>query len=77
MVGLMMRVMCAKLGKDVPKLRDCPKLEFSSQNKIGSKGNKNKGGFGENYGSTASAHPNMYMNKSKNKGYGNNAQINS
>lgn len=42
MVGLMMQVMCAKLNQDVPKLKNFPKLEFSSQNKIGSKSSKNK-----------------------------------
>jgi|LakMenEpi03Aug12_release.lakeMendotaPanAssembly.Ray.scaffolds.fasta_scaffold927770_1 hypothetical protein len=39
----MFQVMCCKLGKDVPTLRNFPKLEFSSQHRIGSKSNKNKG----------------------------------
>lgn len=69
MVGLMMQVMCAKLNHDVPKLKNFPKLEFSSQNKISSKSNKNK--IPENNFCTDisnSAHPSTSGHRSKKTG---------
>jgi hypothetical protein len=38
----MMQVMCRKLGKDAPTIRNFPILQFSSQNRQGSKNGKKK-----------------------------------
>lgn len=70
MVGLMMQVMCAKLNQDVPKLKNFPKLEFSSQNKIGSKSSKNKTtenshNYNYNYDISNSAYPSTSAHRSK------------